>query len=288
MSSFEQRKCLVTGAASGIGRATALALAAQGAQLCLTDIREQELTQVVAQVQQQGGTVLASRALDIADYGAVAAFAADVQQVHGSLDMLFNIAGISTWGTIENLEIAHWRQLVDINLMGPVHVMKSFVPAMIQAGRGGHIINVSSAAGLFSLPWHSAYSATKFGLRGISEVLRLDLAHHGIHVSLVCPGAVDTGLVQSINIVGVDRDDPEVKQLTSRFQRHAVKPEKAAQAILQGVRRKKFMIFTSPDIRIGYWFQRKWAWPYELVMRLISYRAHQLAKTKMLDSAGDH
>src|SRR5699024_4711527 len=124
-----------------------------------------------------------------------------------------------------------------INLMGPVHVLRAFLPAMIKRGRGGHVVNVSSAAGLFGLPWHAAYSATKFGVRGISEVLRFDLRHHGIGVSLVCPGAVDTGLVQTIDVVGVDREDPEVRALTQRFQRHAVAPEKAAAAILKGVRR---------------------------------------------------
>lgn len=281
MRSFQQRKCFITGAASGIGRATALALAKEGALLCLTDIRDADLATACDSIRAEGGTVLASRALDIADYDAVRAFADDIHREHGSMDMLMNIAGISTWGTIENLEIEHWKQLVDINLMGPVHVLKSFVPAMIAAGNGGHIVNVSSAAGLFALPWHAAYSATKFGLRGISEVLRMDLAPHNIHVSLVCPGAVDTGLVRTINIVGIDREDPEVKQLTGRFQRHAVSPEQAANAILKGVRRNRFMVFTSLDIRIGYWFQRKWALPYELVMRLLSRRVHRLAQSKI-------
>ena len=281
MKTFHDRHCFITGAASGIGRATALALAEQGAWLSLTDIQEAPLAAVCEAVRQRGGRVLASRALDIADYAAVRAFADDILGGQGSPDVLMNIAGISTWGTLENLAIEHWRQLLDINLMGPVHVLQSFVPAMIDAGRGGHIVNVSSAAGLFPLPWHAAYSATKFGLRGISEVLRMDLAHHRIGVSLVCPGAVDTGLVQTVNIVGVDRHDPDVRALVSRFQRHAVQPEQAARAILRGVQRKRFMVFTSADIRLGYWFQRKWAWPFEVVMRLINRQAFRLAQQKM-------
>ena len=83
-----------------------------------------------------------------------------------------------------------------------------FAPAVIAAGRGGHLVNVSSAAGLLGLPWHAPYSATKFGLRGISEVLRFDLRRHDIGVSLVCPGAVDTGLVDTVEIAGVDRSHP--------------------------------------------------------------------------------
>ena len=90
-----------------------------------------------------------------------------------------NIAGISTWGTIEQLEQQHWQRMIDVNLMGPISVLECFVPPMIEAGRGGHVVNVSSAAGLFGLPWHAAYSASKFGLRGVSEVLRFDLRPHG-------------------------------------------------------------------------------------------------------------
>ena len=286
MKTFRDKLCLITGAASGIGRATALALAREGARLCLTDLEEAGLEETGRRAQRVGGHVVACRAFDIGDEAAVNRFAADVHEVGGSVDVVMNIAGISTWGTIETLEARHWRQLVEVNLMGPIHVLRAFVPAMIAAGRGGHVVNVSSAAGLFGLPWHAAYSATKFGLRGISEVLRFDLRHHGIGVSLVCPGAVNTGLVRTLNIVGVDREDRRVLALTKRFQRHAVSPEQAAVAILKGMRRNRYMVFTSTDVRVGYWFQRKFAWPYERVMRLLSARVFALAG-KMSGGNGD-
>jgi short-subunit dehydrogenase len=162
--------------------------------------------------------------------------------------------------------------------MGPIHVMENFIPPMIRAGRGGHLVNVSSAAGLFGLPWHAAYSASKFGLRGISEVLRFDLKQHGIHVSLVCPGGVDTGLVRTINVVGIDREHPDFKKLTQRFQKHAVTPEKAAQAILKGLRTKRYMVYTSFDIAFGHWWQRKFAWPYEIVMQIMNNYLSGVAK----------
>ncbi|MCH8543769.1 MAG: SDR family oxidoreductase [Alcanivorax sp.] len=267
---FKGQRCLVTGAASGIGRAVAEALGAEGALLCLTDINEEVLAETALRLKASGATVLAAHALDIADADAVQALADELHIEHGSMDALLNIAGISIWGTVDQLSLDHWRRLININLMGPVHVMHAFLPKMIAAGRGGHLINVSSAAGLFGLPWHAAYSATKFGLRGISEVLRFDLRAHGIHVGLVCPGGVDTGLVRTIEIVGVDREDPAVQRLTARFRRHAVTPEHAAQAILRGMRRRQYMIFTSLDIRIGYWWQRKFALPYEWAMRLLN------------------
>lgn len=270
MSYFSAKRCLVTGAASGIGKAVALALATEGAELAITDINAEQLSITATEIKQLGAKVLLATAFDITDFTAVEKMAATLHAQCGHIDMLFNIAGISTWGSIENLEIEHWRQLVEVNLMGPVHVLKAFTPAMIAAKQGGHVINVSSAAGLFGLPWHSAYSATKFAVRGLSEVLRFDLKPSNIHVSLVCPGAVDTGLVGTINIVGVDTGHPEVQALTSRFQKHAVSPDKAAKAILKGVRRKKYMVYTSADIAFGHWFTRKWAWPYQVVMGLLN------------------
>lgn len=278
LSNLQGKKCLITGAASGIGRATAVAAASEGAELYLTDVQADKLEAVVAEIRAKGGRVAAYQAFDIADYDAVCAFARDIHSVHGSVDVLMNIAGISIWGSIDQLQHEHWRQVIEINLMGPIHVLESFVPKMIEAGRGGHIVNVSSAAGLFGLPWHAAYSASKFGVRGISEVLRFDLAQHGIGVSLVCPGAVNTPLVGTVNIVGVDRNNTEVQAAVKRFQRHAVTPEKAAQAILKGIKNNRYMVFTSPDIRVGYWFQRKFALPYELVMRLLSRQVRLLAK----------
>ncbi|MGV9612007.1 SDR family oxidoreductase [Nocardia xishanensis] len=265
-------KVLVTGAASGIGKATAIAAAAQGGELVLTDINADGLAATVEQIRAAGGTVLDSRAFDITDYDAVAAFAADVHDRHGSMDVVMNIAGTSAWGTVENLEHRHWRRMVDINLMGPIHVIESFVPAMVRAGRGGALVNVSSAAGLLALPWHAAYSAAKFGLRGVSEVLRFDLEQHGISVHLVAPGAVNTPLVQSFELVGVDKDDPKVRRLTKAFTKHAVPPERVAAAILRGVERNRFLIYSSFDIRFGYWWARKFAFPYEFVIRRASAR----------------
>ncbi|MDP1540164.1 MAG: SDR family oxidoreductase [Moraxellaceae bacterium] len=270
ITSLKNKKCLITGAASGIGRATAIAAAQEGAELFLTDLMQDKLIEVVAEIRSAGGQVSFFQALDIADIESVRGFADTIHNQSGSLDVLMNIAGISVWGSIDQLQHQHWRKVIEVNLMGPIHILESFVPAMIKAGRGGHIVNVSSAAGLFGLPWHAAYSASKFGLRGISEVLRFDLRQHGIGVSLVCPGAVNTPLVGTVEIIGVDRNSPKVQATVKHFQRHAIKPEQAAKAILRGIKANRYMVFTSLDIRIGYWFQRKFALPYEWVMRLLN------------------
>ncbi len=264
---FDGKRCFLTGAASGIGRATALKLAAQGAELYLTDRDADGLATTVADALALGAKVPEHRALDISDYDAVTGFAADIHANHPAMDVVMNIAGVSAWGTVDRLTHEHWKSMIDINLMGPIHVIEAFVPPMMEARRGGHLVNVSSAAGVVALPWHAAYSASKYGLRGLSEVLRFDLARHRIGVSVVVPGAVKTPLVETVHIAGVDRDHPNVSQWVDRFANHAVSPEHVADRILRGVARNRFLIYTSPDIRALYMFKRAAWWPYSVAMR---------------------
>ncbi len=279
------KSCLVTGATGGIGAATARALGREGARLVLTDLDQARLDAFADELRRDGSEVLVVRAVDLTDADAVRGFAAEVESQVGSLDVLLNIAGISIWGTIDQLREEHWRRLIDVNVMGPVHVLSAFVPAMIRAGRGGHVVNVSSAAGIFGLPWHAAYSASKFGLRGISEVLRFDLRQHGIGVSLVCPGAVATPLVDGLEVVGVDRGARSVQKVEKQFLRHAVSPEDAAAAIFKGLVRRRYWVYTSLDIRIGHYAQRWFPWGYEAVMRLLN-RKLTAAAAKATAGAG--
>lgn len=282
LETLNGQRVFITGAASGIGRATAFAAAKDGAVLFLTDIQDVALEKTAREIEAAGGTVAHRRALDIADYDAVVALADEIHAEHGTMDLVMNVAGISTWGAVEHLRHEDWRRTIEIDLMGPIHVIEAFIPPMIEAGRGGHLVNVSSAAGLFGLPWHAPYSAAKFGLRGVSEVLRFDLRRHGIGVTLVCPGGVDTPLVGTVDIVGVDRDHPEIKKFTDRFQKHAVSPDVVAEKMLEGVRKGKYLVFTSRDIQVGYWFQRKFALPYELAMRLANRQLVSVARRGML------
>jgi NAD(P)-dependent dehydrogenase (short-subunit alcohol dehydrogenase family) len=272
------KRVLITGAASGIGRATAVASARKGAQLFLTDINEAPLQAAAADIRATGGTVHQAEAVDVSDHEAVAAMADEIHAAHGNVDIVMNVAGIAVWGTVETLSHDQWRRVVDVNLMGPIHVVECFLPAMIAAGRGGHLVNVSSAAGLFGLPWHAPYSATKFGLRGLSEVLRFDLRRHDIGVSLVCPGAVETGLVDTVEIAGVNRDNPTMERYVARFRRHAVTPEAAAARILDGVERNRYWVYTSRDIRIAHFLQRRFERLYARVMRIANDRFTEVAR----------
>ncbi len=272
------RRCLITGAASGIGRATASAAAAKGAELFLTDINAELLEATADRIRASGGRVAVAQPADVSDHDQVVALARGIHSAHGSMDVVMNIAGVSTWGSIERLSHSDWRKMVDVNLMGPISIMEEFVPPMIRAARGGHLVNVSSSAGLFGLPWHAAYSAAKFGLRGVSEVLRFDLRRHGIGVTLVCPGAVRTPLVNTVNIVGVDREAPAVRSLSRQFERRAVTPEDVAQQTIRGIERNRYLVMTSRDIRLGHWFQRKFAPPYNLAMRLLNDRLVEIGE----------
>jgi NAD(P)-dependent dehydrogenase (short-subunit alcohol dehydrogenase family) len=259
------RLCLVTGAASGIGRATALAAARRGARVAITDVNAQQLAAVGSEL---GGALAAERALDISDVDAVRAFADEVHARHGAVDVVMNVAGIATWGPVERLTHEQWRRTVDVDLMGPIHVIECFVPEMIRAGRGGQLVNVSSAAGLLGFPWHAPYSAAKFGLRGVSEVLRFDLQRHNIGVTLVCPGGVDTPIRHSVDIAGLAPGAASDSRFGERFARHAKSPGQVAERILDGVVHNRYLVYTSGDIRALHLMERRFPPGYRIAMRV--------------------
>lgn len=276
MKSVDGALVLVTGAASGIGRAVASRCAAEGARLVLSDINATELERFAAELRDAGHQVVDATALDLSDHQVVRAWADRLTSEVGSMDVVMNVAGISSWGTITAMPHSTWQRIVDVNLMGPIAVLEYFVPPMIAAGRGGQIVNVSSAAGIIAMPWHAAYSASKFGLRGVSEVLRFDLARHRIGVSLVCPGGVDTGLVRTIEIAGVDKASPRFLKLREGFRKHAVSPDQAAASILRGMKKNRYWVYTSVDIRLAHLLQRYFPPGYWLAMTILN-RAANLA-----------
>lgn len=247
---------LITGAASGIGRAVAEQLAARGAILNLTDIDGEGLADARTSIAASGGSVATASTADVTSLAAVRDLAAEVHAQTPAVDAVLNVAGIAIWGKVENMSADQWQQVIDVNLMGPVHVIETFVPPMIEHGRRGHLVNVSSAAGLVGLPWHAAYSASKFGVRGVSEVLRFDLARHGIAVTLACPGAVDTPLTESMRIAGIDTSTAQFAKLRRRFQHKAVSPQVAAERIVAGMLARKPLVYTSGDIRALHAVQR--------------------------------
>jgi NAD(P)-dependent dehydrogenase (short-subunit alcohol dehydrogenase family) len=268
-------KVFITGAASGIGRSTALAMAAAGCKLFLIDVNAAGLEETASLVAKEGGEVCKHRALDLASYEQVKAFAAEVHRESGAMDVVMNIAGIAIWGLVEDLQHEHWVKTVQVDLMGPIHVIESFLPEMIRAGKGGYLVNVSSAAGLTGAPWHGPYAAAKWGLVGVSEVLRYDLMQHGIGVTVVCPGAVETAMKFSVQIVGVSQESRFAKNLKRRFSQHAISPDRVAQQIIRAISKNRFLVITSFDIKLLYFLKRKFFPLYHYVMIRISRLLNQ-------------
>jgi len=163
-------RAFLTGAGSGIGRASAIELAELGCELFLTDINARGLEETRGMISDKPGRVCKSRAFDIRDLSAVKAFADEIHQEFGPMDIVMNIAGIALFAQIEDMTHQHWEKVIGVNLWGPIHCIECFLPEMIRVKKG-HLVNVASIAGLTGAPWHAAYSTSKWGLAGLSEVL---------------------------------------------------------------------------------------------------------------------
>lgn len=278
---IQGKKILITGAASGIGKATALAMAGRGARLFITDINSEGLEQTRREIEGAGGEVCLSMPLDISDYEAVRRLADEVHAGYGSLDVLANVAGVALFSQVEDMTHDQWERIVNVNLWGPYHAIECFVPAMVRDGKGGHVLTVSSTAGIVGLPWHVAYAGTKHALVGSSEVLRYDLMKHGIGVSVVLPGAVNTGLVKTVVI---NADEDACARGRKLFSRHAISPEKVAALIIGAIEKNRYMVITTLDIKLLYLLKRVFPPAYDLVMRIMTWLVDKVLTRDTLPS----
>jgi short-subunit dehydrogenase len=231
MRSFENKVAVITGAASGIGRALAQHLAQRGAELALVDLNASALAETAASVAATGLPVN-THLVDVADAVRMEALEEEVVAQHGRVELLVNNAGVSVTGTFEEQSLDDWHWIVGVNFWGVVHGCKAFLPHLRQRPEG-HLVNVSSVFGLIGLPTQSSYCATKFAVRGFSEALWAELADSRIGVTVVHPGGVDTNIVRASRTA-----DPDAKaQMIERFERSAVAPEVVAEQIARGVER---------------------------------------------------
>ena len=249
------RTALVTGAGSGIGRASALAFARRGANLAICDIGEAGLAETEAAARKLGASVIARR-VDVAKADEMQAFADAVHGQVESVDVLMNNAGVGLGGGLLETSLEDWHWIVDINLFGVVHGIHCFVPAMVKRARGGHVVNVASMAGYVAGSLLPAYTTTKFAVVGLSESLREELAPHRIGVTAICPGIINTGIVQASRLRGAQATLAIRSEMQRGFDRRNYTPERVAENMLKAIARNRAVAPISPEAWIFYYLKR--------------------------------
>ncbi|NVB76895.1 MAG: SDR family NAD(P)-dependent oxidoreductase [Kofleriaceae bacterium] len=238
---LKDRVVVVTGAGSGIGRATALAFAAEGSRVVACDVDQARLDTLAAEL---GDRKLLVKKLDVSDRLAFRLFADEVHAIAPAADVVVNNAGVAVGGTFLDTSLEDWDWLLGVNLRGVVHGCHFFIPKMVARGAGGHVVNISSILGIFPAPNVTAYVASKFAVRGLSLSLRQELAPHKIGVTAICPGMIATQIVADGRMTGTQMTARKTK-VVDAFKR-GLPPAKVAQAIVEAVR-------TNPAVRpVGY------------------------------------
>ncbi|HEV2846670.1 MAG TPA: SDR family oxidoreductase [Thermoanaerobaculia bacterium] len=239
----------MTGGASGLGRALCEELARRGARVVVTDVEEAGARAVAEGIVAAGGRATAA-ALDVRDAAAFERLLDDTAAVHGRLDYLFNNAGLSAAGETQNLSLEHWRKVLDVNLWGVIHGATAAYARMARQG-SGHIVNISSLAGLASMALGSPYATSKFGVVGLSLTLRAEGIDLGVKVSVVCPAYIRTGIFDHGTYV---QSSKEGMLATIPFKFMDV--DAAARAVLRGVERNKTVIVFPFYARLLWWLTR--------------------------------
>jgi NAD(P)-dependent dehydrogenase (short-subunit alcohol dehydrogenase family) len=247
---------VVTGAASGIGRAIAISLARRGCDLALADLNEAGLADTAAACGGHGVGTSCHR-LDVADREAVAVFPQAVAAAHGGADILVNNAGVAIGGTFEQASEEDFEWLFEINFWGVVRMTRAFLPLLRSSG-DAHIVNISSLFGLVAPPGQAAYCASKFAVRGFSESLRRELEAEGapIAVTLVHPGGVATSIADSARVPR-GRNSEELEREREQFKKLLrMPPEKAGEIIVSGMERRRPRVIVGSDARFAAFVER--------------------------------
>jgi NADP-dependent 3-hydroxy acid dehydrogenase YdfG len=248
MQGFTGKVAVVTGAGSGIGQALAIELGRSGAKVAISDVNLEGLAQTEEQLKAIGAPVKADR-LNVTEREAFLAYADEVAEHFGKVNQIYNNAGIAFTGDVEVSQFKDIERVMDVDFWGVVNGTKAFLPHLIASG-DGHVINVSSVFGLFSVPGQAAYNAAKFAVRGFTEALRQEmvLAGHPVAVTTVHPGGIKTAIARNATTAeGLDRDE-----LAKLFDKRLAKtsPQRAAQIILDAVRKKKGRVLVGSDAKV--------------------------------------
>ena len=250
MKDLRGKNAVVTGAASGIGRATVVEMAREGMNVVIADIHEAGMEETAARARAQGVKAVAKKT-DVSKKEQVKALIDFAIEELGGIDIMMNNAGVASLSEMRDLSLEEdWEWVVGINLWGPIYGCHYVLPHMIQRG-SGHIVNMSSAAGIFTIPGSASYCCTKFGVVGMSEVLRSEVARLGIGVTCVCPGIVKTPIAEAIKTRGLKEID-----LSKVLRYWGQKPQKTAEKILHGVRKNKRLLLPTIDAKIVWFLKR--------------------------------
>jgi NAD(P)-dependent dehydrogenase (short-subunit alcohol dehydrogenase family) len=230
--SLDDKVVVITGAASGIGRALAVDVARRGALVAVSDIDEQRLAETVDLVKTSGAREVRGDRLDVADRAGFSAYARAVAEHFGRVNVLVNNAGVALAGDVEDLEYADMDWIIGIDFWGVVHGTKEFLPHLIASG-DGHLVTVSSLFGLVSMPGQSMYNAAKYAVRGFSEALREELliAGHPVGVTVVHPGGIRTAIARSARTARPEDHDVTARHFDQKLAR--MEPEGAARIIVE-------------------------------------------------------
>jgi NADP-dependent 3-hydroxy acid dehydrogenase YdfG len=244
------RVAVVTGAASGIGRALAAALAERGAAVALVD-RDACRVEAAAHALELGGATVSWHEADVADRAAMEALPDEIVARHGAVHLLVNNAGVSVAARLIDHAMDDFDFALDVNLRGVAHGCRFFLPHLLRADLG-HIVNLSSLAGLVAFPGQTAYCASKFAVRGLTEALAVELASTRVRVTGVYPGTVRTDILRSSRF-----SDPAAQALlVDLMERHGLPPERVAARVLRAVARREREVVVGWDAHLLVWLHR--------------------------------
>jgi NAD(P)-dependent dehydrogenase (short-subunit alcohol dehydrogenase family) len=255
MTKVAGRTAFITGGGSGVALGQAKIFAAAGCKIAIADIRQDHLDEAMEYFSGTGFEVMPVK-LDITDRAAYAAAADAVEAKLGPVSLLFNTAGVSIFGPLQKATYDDWDWQMSVNVGGVVNGIQTFLPRMIERNQGGHIVNTASMSAFVALPSTGIYCTTKMAVRGLTECLAMELKDAGIGVSLLCPGAVNTNIHESVlsrpshlQNTGYYGADPKVFAHLKRVISVGMEPETLAKHVLKGVEDDQLYILPYPEFR---------------------------------------
>ena len=254
MEQFQDKVAFITGGGSGVGFGQARVFSAAGAKIVIADIRQDHLDQALAYFRGKGAPAHAIK-LDITDRAAYARAADEAERIFGPVQLLFNTAGVSIFGPLEKSTYADYDWMMGVNFGGVVNGVQTFVPRMIEYGKGGHIVNTASMGAFIAGGPAGIYCASKFAVLGLSEALRTELAKFDIGVSVLCPANVSTNIAESVltrpaqfKDSGYRVDDQAINSLKTLYAA-GMDPVELAEHVLAAVKSNAFYIIPYPEVR---------------------------------------